>query len=148
MGEASRRKDLVDDVRKKIGEQAAQAVGELAKQVAQLQLQHRAFVLEVEGLRREVSAAKAAPAELRRDVISFRGDLAMKAEQIENLGLQVSELHRVYGAKVSYVDLGSFKADVLSELHELELRLRMPKDDRQAPPPPPRTWVQRLRGGW
>lgn len=132
MGEASRRKDLVDDVRKKIGEQAAQAVGELAKQVAQLQLQHRAFVLEVEGLRREVSAAKAAPAELRRDVISFRGDLAMKAENIENLELRLTELRREF--------------DDLHKHHYAwwSATVRAAKDDT----PPPRTWVQRLRGGW
>lgn len=96
MGEASRRKDLVEDVRRKIGEQAAAAVAGLEAQVKQLQLQHQAFVFEIEGLRREVSAAKAAPAELRRDVRSFHGDLAMKAENLENLALRHAELRREF----------------------------------------------------
>lgn len=92
MGEASRRKDLVESVRKKIGDQAAQALAALEQRVSQLQLQHQAFVFSIEGLRREVSEAKAAPAELRRDVLAFRGDLAMKAEQIENLTLRLAGL--------------------------------------------------------
>jgi chromosome segregation ATPase len=92
VGEASRRKDLVESVRKKIGDQAAQALAALEQRVSQLQLQHQAFVFSIEGLRREVSEAKAAPAELRRDVLAFRGDLAMKAEQIEALGMRLAGL--------------------------------------------------------
>lgn len=92
MAEASRRKDLVDVARRKIGAEAAAVVGALETQVNQLQLQHRGFVFEVEGLRREVALAKAAPAELRRDVLAFRGDLAMKAEQLEALGLRLINL--------------------------------------------------------
>lgn len=94
MGEASRRKDLVEDVRKKIGAEAAAVVGGLHQELQQLKAQHQAFVFEIEGLRREVAAAKAAPAELRRDVRSFHGDLAMKTENIENLELRVQTIER------------------------------------------------------
>lgn len=112
MGEAARRKDLVDDVRKKIGEQAATAVATLDDQVNKLHLANRAFVFEVEGLRRECAMAKAAPAELRRDVYSFKGDLAMKAEQLENLGM------RVQGLSVDLIGLGGAAVEERKDIWE------------------------------
>lgn len=127
MGEASRRKDLVEDVRKKIGDQAADAVAGLEKQLAQSQLQLRAVAFEVEGLRREVAIAKAAPAELRRDVQSFRGDLAMKAENLENLGLQLTELKGTVNSLGENIYTLRFDVKYLRRVvdHDLQLRLEL-----------------------
>lgn len=137
MGEASRRKDLVEDVRKKIGEQAAAAVGTLDAQVQQLHVAHKAFVFEIEGLRREVAIAKAAPAELRRDVQSFRGDLAMKAEQLENLGLRFAALEKAYH------DQGLVLDAMGEELYTI--RYNAGHDFRERQRLLELTWWQRLR---
>lgn len=94
MGEASRRKTLVEDVRKKVGDQAAVVLQDVQGELEQLRLQHTAFRFAMETFRREVAEAKAAPAELRRDVRAFQGDLIMKAEQLEALGMRIAELDR------------------------------------------------------
>lgn len=80
----------VEDIRKRVGTMAAEAVSGLRADVDDLRRTHKAFAYELETFRREVAIAKAAPAELRRDVLAFRGDLVMKAEQIEALGLRLA----------------------------------------------------------
>lgn len=115
MGEAARRKDLVDDVRKKVGAQAADAVAELQAEHGQLLLQQKALARELEWFKNEVALAKAAPAELRRDVRSFAGALEMHAEQLENLGqrlqgcskdlLELMDAWRVLAARVEAIDV-------------------------------------------
>lgn len=115
MGESARRKDLVEDVRKKIGEEAAAAVATLEQQLNKLQLEHRSFVFEIEGMRKQCALAKAAPAELRRDVRTFQADLSMKAEQIENLG------QRTHGLNVDLVALGALVAQTRDDYVRLEV---------------------------
>lgn len=83
MGEAARRKNLVGDVRRKIGDAAAAVVTEAQDEVKKLELQHRALAREIESLRSDVAAAKAAPAELRRDVRSLAGALQMQTERLD-----------------------------------------------------------------
>lgn len=92
MGESARRKTLVEDVRKKVGEHAAAAVGELQGLQAQLHLEHKALAREMEVFRRDVEIAKAAPTELRRDVRAFQGAMEMQSERLENISARVLAL--------------------------------------------------------
>lgn len=91
MGEAARRKDVIQDVRKKVGAQAAEAVGELRAVVRQLQLQHRALAREILEYRREVDQAVAG----RQVDRKHQGALYDKlAEQLENMNARLSQLER------------------------------------------------------
>lgn len=115
MGEAARRKDLVEDVRKKVGAQAADAVAELQAEHGQLLLQQKSLARELEWFRNEVALAKAAPAELRRDVRSLAGALEMHAERLENLDMRVQacskdllelmDAWRVLAARLEAIDV-------------------------------------------
>lgn len=112
MGEASRRKDVIADVRKKVGEQAAEAVGELRELVQQLHLQHRALARQILDAEKAVDVAVAARRHDRTHLGAQYDSVAAKcdrlAEQLENVAARIGEerTHRLQLANEqrAYVD--------------------------------------------
>lgn len=114
--------EKVEEIRKKIGAAAADAVNLMRHEVDQLHKDHRALALSMQGFEKDVAAAKAAPAELRGRVfdlddrleaLTLRHDSlrdlatrlrlveridALEAEQARRVVLPQSGLHRALSA--------------------------------------------------
>lgn len=82
MGTEARRKEIAGDLRRKIGGEAAAAVGELRELVERTQRDMRALAVGMAALEKRVDAAAAAPAAIRRDLLDVD-------EQLEALRLRL-----------------------------------------------------------
>lgn len=95
MGAEARRKEIAGDLRRKIGGEAAAAVGELRELVEQANKNMRAIAAGLAQCERRIDLAAAAPAAIRREVLLIADDarrLAADAtDQAEALRLRVFE---------------------------------------------------------
>lgn len=82
MGKDAARREAVEDVRKKIGDAAAVAVGAMRDELRTALLSARALAIEVQALRAECATAKAAPSELRVRVLDCE-------DRLQALGLRL-----------------------------------------------------------
>lgn len=85
MGHASARKEIAADLRRKIGDNAAAAVGELRESLDQTNKNARALAQGLAQVEKRIDAAAAAPAKLREDI-------AAHAEQLEAIGLRLRDM--------------------------------------------------------
>lgn len=85
MGNASARKEIAADLRRKIGDNAAAAVGELRELLEQTNKNARALAVGLAQAEKRIDTAAAAPAALRLRVDEL-------AEQLEALGLRLQSM--------------------------------------------------------